>query len=73
MWGAFPEIARFGEVVPQIEKLAHVSRVELLCGLHFEIFRDIGQVKVQAIALRRKVDAKHVADPLRSDEGLYRA
>ncbi len=59
--------------MPQIKELSHVHGVELLRGLRFEFLRDVGQVKVHAVPLGRKVDAKHVADPLRSDEGFYRA
>ena len=47
-------MARF---VPQIEKLSHVHGVEMLGGLRVEIFRDVGQVKVQVVPLRRKLTA----------------
>ena len=72
VWSALPGIARFGKVVPEVEELSHVYGVELLCGLRVEILRDVGQLEVQAVALGRVVDAKHVADPLRPDEGLHR-
>lgn len=61
-----------GQLVPQIEELAHLYRIEFFSWFQAEISRDICQVVVEAVPLTVEINSVHIPDALGPDEGIDR-
>src|SRR5262249_32308375 len=67
--GLLPRVALAAEVVAVVEEGSHEAGVEiLLLVLEPEVGTDVGEVEVEPVALRRRVDPVEIADALRVEE-----
>ena len=57
-----PGIAIFREVIPQIEEMIHVFRIEGLTGLLLKIIRDVGQVVIGFVTACGHVNVVEISD-----------
>src|SRR5215813_2712391 len=58
------------EVVSVVEEGPHVGGIELFLVLELEVATDVGQVEIEAVALRGQVDPVEITEALRVDERL---